>query len=239
MSIEVCFPSQPCFLFAGPTLRTPGGRSVLLPEDVTLRPPVARGDIDALLREADGNAGNIVGTIILADGVFHQSLAVAHAELREAIHAGWSVWGLSSMGAIRAREMHTLGMIGYGQVYEKFLAEEDFQDDEVALLHEADPPYRCFSEPLVHMRAALEAWQAAGWMLPALCTEVADTMKSLWYGDRTMERFQQTIGEVLERSRNLSALQNREQLELSFADFDRYRLKTSDLASFLERGLWR
>ncbi|WP_425300876.1 TfuA-like protein, partial [Nocardia wallacei] len=33
-------------------------------------------------------------------------------EIREALEAGWSVWGLSSMGAIRAAEMRLLGMRG-------------------------------------------------------------------------------------------------------------------------------
>ena len=38
------------------------------------------------------------------------------------------------MGAIRAREMAHLGMRGFGRVFERFVAEDDFQDDEVALL---------------------------------------------------------------------------------------------------------
>ena len=65
------------------------------------------------------------------------------------------MWGLSSMGAIRAREMAHLGMRGYGSVYAPFATEGDFQDDEVALLHEPNAPYRPVSEPLVHLREAV------------------------------------------------------------------------------------
>ena len=100
-----------------------------------MRPPVRRLDV-AKLTATERRPG----TLVIVDGLFHDTLAVGHAEIREAMRRGWRVWGLSSMGAIRAREMAPLGMKGFGRVFERFEAEADFQDDEVALLHEPRPP---------------------------------------------------------------------------------------------------
>jgi hypothetical protein len=139
------------FLFAGPTLaRSPHAR--VLVRGVSVRSPVKRGDVERLVEAYPASRGR-PGVIVLADGLFHDTLAVGHAELRAALRAGWRLWGLSSMGAIRAHEMAPLGMRGFGRVYERFQAEPDFQDDEVALLHGPAPEYRTLSEPLVHLRA--------------------------------------------------------------------------------------
>src|SRR5580700_6059608 len=130
-------------LFVGPTLAS-SPRARLLTKGFRLHRPIRRHDIDALLAER-----RQPGIVVIVDGVFHDTLAVGHAEIRTALGLGWRIWGLSSMGAIRAREMSSLGMRGFGRVFERFMAEEDFQDDEVALLHEPNAPYRPVSEPLV------------------------------------------------------------------------------------------
>ena len=137
------------FLFAGPSLLDSNSRQ-LDTSFVRLKPPAKRGDIDLLLNEEDA-----AGTIILADGRFHSELAVGHSELRRAIRAGWEIWGVSSMGAIRACEMRSTGMKGFGVIYGFFMDDPDFADDEVALLHIPDPPYHAVSEPLVHTRMFL------------------------------------------------------------------------------------
>src|SRR5437016_2488112 len=62
-------PSTPeLILFAGPSLP----RSLPLPEGATVLPPVRRGDLPALLRNRRP------GALAIADGLFHQSLAVGH-----------------------------------------------------------------------------------------------------------------------------------------------------------------
>ena len=97
-------------MFAGPTLARLGDPRVAERAGFDVRSPVRRGDIAALLDKTPG-------VLVVVDGVFNQSLAVGHAELRSAIAAGWQVFGLSSMGAVRAFEMRNLGMIGFGRVY--------------------------------------------------------------------------------------------------------------------------
>src|SRR5579862_9150728 len=111
-----------CILFAGPSLY-PAGRMLTVPPGVQVLPPAQRGDIAALCRTS------VPGVCVLADGLFHQCAAVGHAELRMALQSGWAVWGLASMGAIRAYEMRAMGVRGFGRVYEMFQSDGDFQDD--------------------------------------------------------------------------------------------------------------
>jgi hypothetical protein len=190
-----------------------------------VRPPVKRSDVTKLVEAADEP-----GVLVIVDGVFHDKLAVGHAEIRDAMERGWVVWGLSSMGAIRAREMASLGMRGFGRVFERFTREADFQDDEVALLHEPTPPYRAVSEPLVHLRTAIEFLVERNIVSQADATAVVDDLKSRWFGERTVRG---TIEALARR-----APEARESIRRELTDFQRFALKTRDLELFLERHPW-
>jgi hypothetical protein len=170
------------------------------------------------------------GTIVVVDGVFHDSLAVGHAEIRSALERGWRVWGLASMGAIRAREMAHLGMRGFGRVFEHFCREGDFQDDEVALLHEPAAPYRPVSEPLVHLRAAVHHLVACGLVGEADGRAVTADLKARWYGERTRGRAERALLERVGGPESAAGRRVREEL----ADFARFRWKTIDLEMFLD-----
>jgi hypothetical protein len=213
------------FLFAGPTLARDHG-SVQIPADVRLLPPVGRGDVDALVQQ------ELPGVAVLVDGLFHDRLAVGHEEIRKALEAGWSVWGLSSMGAIRAREMRSHGMRGFGRVYDLYETEEDFQDDEVALLHAPDGPYRPVSEPMVHLRAALQDWSLRGWINPDAARVAVDHLKSLWFGYRTLRALESI---ALAKATG----DKRPNITRACERFDQYRLKTADLVDFLRVTPWR
>jgi hypothetical protein len=143
--------------------------------------------------------------------------------LRAAIEAGWQVWGLSSMGAIRAAEMRSLGMRGFGAVYQRFVDDPRFRDDEVALLHEPSPPYRTFSEPLVHVRAGLEALGREG-LAAADAERILAALYPLWFGDRTAARIHQAAAAVIGDGAATAWL----------ARFDEFQRKSQDLAGFLE-----
>jgi len=213
-------------LFAGPTLYSLPDPLAHVPPDLRLRRPVRRGDVWAAARRYEP------GILVIVDGRFHQALAVGHREIREAIELGWIVWGLSSMGAIRAREMRDLGMKGYGQVYDRFWAEDDFQDDEVALLHELKAPYRAASEPMAHLRAAAEYLRVHEFISIADHDRIVDALKSLWYGDRTLPLFHRMVLDAVPPAVH-------PQVRAELAAFDRFRLKSLDLKAFLASGIWR
>ncbi|MGI9550584.1 MAG: TfuA-like protein, partial [Aurantibacter sp.] len=136
-------------IYAGPSL-TAQTIQLINTSGFRLLPPIKRTDLTELVNE------KFSGNIIIADGIFQQVLAVGHKEIIKTIEAGSCVYGVSSLGAIRAYELRHYGMKGFGKVYSRFLESEDFQDDEVALLHESGPPYRYISEPLVHFRECID-----------------------------------------------------------------------------------
>jgi hypothetical protein len=215
-------------LFAGPTLAgSPHGRRLV--RGLRVRPPVRRGDVERLC-EAHATARRPPGVLVVADGLFHDTLAVGHAELRGALRDGWAVWGVSSMGAIRAREMESLGMRGFGRVFERFRGEPDFQDDEVALLHGPAPEWRPLTEPLVHLRAAADHLVARGLVGESAAREVVGALKQRWYGDRTRRGAIDAWGA---RARGGVAAVRRE-----LADFRPFELKTTDLEQLLQHRPW-
>ncbi len=94
---------QKIIVFLGPSLDQAAAEKILPAE---YHPPAKRGDLLAAVQDG----ATIIGLI---DGVFHQESAVAHREILTAIKKGVRVVGASSMGALRAAEMDTLGMVGY------------------------------------------------------------------------------------------------------------------------------
>src|SRR3990170_5427699 len=94
--------------------------------DADYRPPVKRDDIKWLIRSSP----EIIGII---DGVFFDSAAVAHREIIEALKGGITVVGGGSMGALRASELESYGMIGVGKVFEMYRKGIIESDDEVAV----------------------------------------------------------------------------------------------------------
>ena len=86
-------------IFTGPSLSHTEASGIL---EAEYRPPVRRGDIQEAMKENP----DIIGII---DGVFHQSPAVGHREIIDAIRRGVKVVGGASMGALRASELSELG----------------------------------------------------------------------------------------------------------------------------------
>lgn len=215
-------------IFAGPTLAGLSEHSLIERSGFELRPPAARGDIRAIL---DGEHEG-PGLIVIVDGCFHQSLALGHAELRRAIDAGWKVWGISSMGAIRAFEMRSLGMCGFGRVFEHFLSDDDFQDDEVALLHSPEPPYVPATEPMVHLRHLMLSLVNHQIIAFDAAQQVVDDLKACWFGERDLDLLHSRVHAIA------GPEVGRATREIAGRLLPRCRIKSSDLAAFLERRIW-
>ena len=213
-------------LFAGPTLHRARAIRPLDLDAFDLQPPIQRGDLPRLLARR-----RPPGCLILVDGLFHNVLSVGHVEIRDALAAGYTVWGMSSMGAIRAREMGPLGMRGFGRVYASYCGPGDFRDDEVALVHEPTPPYAEHSEPLVHLRAGLADLVARGLLTPADSDGTVEELRRMWYCERTLAL---TCRLLTDRAPELAPV-----LPAWVEDFDRFRVKALDLLDFVEGEVWR
>src|SRR5215211_6351336 len=198
-----------CWMFVGPTLN--GAASIAKENGVRLLPPVTRGDVERLV------STRRPGVLAIVDGQFHQCLSVGHAEIRLAIAQGWEVWGLSSMGAIRACEMRHMGMHGFGEVYEWFCRDDDFRDDEVALTHGPTSPYIALSEPLVHIRVWLRELVKMRLLSAAQEKRLLKELMSMWFGERTLSRVRAMV---------LALIPDRvREIDETLAGFDRFRLK--------------
>ena len=92
--------------------------------DALYAPPVQRGNILADIRSG-------VNGILILDGLFHQALSVSPSEIMDALRRGIRVFGASSMGALRAVELESYGMVGVGEVFEYIRNADAFRDDFV------------------------------------------------------------------------------------------------------------
>lgn len=212
------------YMFVGPTAVGSVIETKSTPE-ITFMPPVRRGDIAKLVSSRQTPA-----TMAIVDGTYFAYPAVGHIEIRDAIQRGWEVWGLSSMGAIRAFEMRDLGMRGFGTVYEEFFKQIDFQDDEVALIHGDEAPYVPLSEPLIHLRRCLKSFVVRGHITEAAAIAIAAALKSVWFGKRTVAHF----GALLESVPGGISLTYRELV----SEVDAHRVKREDLERFIRESPW-
>jgi hypothetical protein len=140
-------------VFLGPTLSRPEAAELL---EAVFRPPARRGDIHRALRDQ-------FRTIVLIDGEFHGRPSVWQREILDALAEGVAVHGSSSMGALRAAELYSFGMVGHGRIFEWYRDGVIDADDEVALTYgPVELGYPPLSEPLVNIRATLAAAVPSG-----------------------------------------------------------------------------
>ena len=167
------------FVFLGPTLPVAEARLIL---DATYLPPVAMGDISALMERRPT-------AIAIIDGLFQRVPAVWHKEILFALSQGVRVFGSSSMGALRAAELHMFGMEGAGKVFEAYRDGLFEDDDEVAVIHGPEEfGYRQISEAMVNLRAGLQRAEAAGLISPATRQALLREAKRMFYPERSWPR---------------------------------------------------
>lgn len=173
-------------VFLGPTLPVDEARSVL---DADYRPPAAQGDLYRAALEQPP-------AICLVDGYFSRVPAVWHKEVLWAMEQGIHVFGSSSMGALRAAELDSFGMVGVGEVYQAYRDGRLEADDEVAVAHgPADSGYRAVSDALVNIRATLRAAVAADVLPAETAEELVETARGLFYPDRSYPLLLETAAE--------------------------------------------
>ena len=208
-------------IFVGPTL-TPNFDKALL-SSWTIHPPAKRGDIESLVKQYTVSK-DLELEIAIVDGLFYSVPAVGHQEIIDALREGIKVYGLSSMGAIRAAELQSYGMIGYGQVYAQFMKNKDLPDDAVTQLHGNSPDYAAYSEPYIHLEAALRELYSDCSIDAKQYRSIREYLLSQWYGHRSWDLL----------SSLLAPLIGVKEAELLLSNTERFQIKTIDLMNFLE-----
>ncbi len=172
-------------VYIGTSISHGDARKIL---DAEYRPPVRRNDISRLI----SSSPDIIGII---DGVFFDSASVAHREIIEALKRGITVIGGASMGALRASELDSYGMLGAGRIYEMYRLGIIESDDEVAVTFDAET-MQPLSIPLVNIRATAKAMQDAGVMTEEQVRSIIDTTRKMFYPDRN---YQNIISECIKK----------------------------------------
>lgn len=162
-------------IFAGPSL--PFG---CLKAGWIRLPPAGRGDILRVLLTRKPHA------IGLIDGWIHDRPSVGHKEILLAISEGVKVLGSSGIGAIRAAELHTFGMLGVGKVYGAYAEGLIDGDDEVALA--TINGAKAKSVALIDVRATLQSAIVEGAVKRGLAIKILTAAKRLHYMERTYPR---------------------------------------------------
>ncbi|WP_204080917.1 TfuA-like protein [Mycobacterium riyadhense] len=180
---------------------TTGGRVV-----VTAGPTISAKDIHAVIPNAEvvppisfGDAfryGLLPGdTLLIVDGLFFQHASVRHKELLTLMADGIRVVGSSSMGALRAAELHPFGMEGYGWVFEGYRDGVLEADDEVGMVHgDAQDGYPVFVDALVNIRQTAARAVESGLLSAPLAHQLIESARSTPFTMRTWHRLLDAVG---------------------------------------------
>ena len=187
---------QKIIVFLGPSLEQTAAEEIL---SAHYLPPARRGNLLA----AVNNGATIIGLI---DGVFHQESAVAHREILTALKKGVQVIGSSSMGALRAAEMDTLGMVGIGKIYNMYKSGELESDDEVALVFDPSSGM-ALSEPLINIRFTLRRAKDSGIIDIGAHDALLAAARSVFYPQRTYRTIAYQAGEAIDEKTRAQFLQ--------------------------------
>ena len=179
-------------IFCGPTLAEQDRAPFA---DLEFRSPVRQGELFAATRQKPRAIGII-------DGYFDGQPAVWHKEILWALTQGIAVFGASSMGALRAAELHAFGMRGVGKIFEAYRDGALTDDDEVALIHgPAETGYLRLSEPMVNIRATLDLAVAQGILDRPTRDRLTAAAKAQFYQQRSWAGVLATVGDPANAAR--------------------------------------
>ena len=111
---------------------------------------------------------------------------------------GIHVYGSASIGALRAAELQSFGMIGIGRIFEAFRDGILADDDEVAVLHAPEElGYPVLTEAMVNIRATLDKAVAEGVLDDRLAARLAGIAKALFYKECSWDTILRLAGRDL------------------------------------------
>ncbi|WP_375198069.1 TfuA-like protein [Sphingobium sp.] len=160
-------------VYAGPSCH-----AELLGTDLVLHPPAAAGDMAR-------RCGDAPCTIVLIDGYFGHVRSPWHKEILHLMSLGFRMIGAASMGALRAAELDSAGMLGIGAIYHGFRTGLLTGDDEVALVHAPkELRYRPLTMALVDVRAKLVEEVRARRLSPATARHMVEDARAVPFSIR-------------------------------------------------------
>jgi hypothetical protein len=190
------------FVFGGPSL---AGLSPAERGGVKILPPAKRDDLLRLVQ-----ARRLPGAILLVDGLFGTSLAVSPAECRQVMACGWRLFGCSSLGALRAAELYSFGMVGIGSIYLWLRCGALWDDSDLASAFTVDGD-KAISVPMVWVRAIVERLRLGASISDPTPRRMLSAARAIYWSERSwndvMEAWKKDglSGRSLARARQLIA----------------------------------
>ncbi len=172
-------------VFLGPSLNRDVAAGLL---DAEFRAPVAQGDV---LRALETRPA----AIAIIDGVFTHQPTVRHREILWALAEGVPVFGVASMGALRAAELWRQGMIGSGLIYRWYRRFPLLADDAVAVTHAPqEAGGQALSAALVDLRRSLSAAVRSGGLDAGAARDLAARAAAMPFSGRGCQALEAESG---------------------------------------------
>lgn len=153
--------------------------------DAEYRPPAQKWDI-----MSDYLKG--AREFILIDGVFLDEYPTPPKEIKTILdEKEATVWGASSMGALRAVELRNLGMKGVGLVYQHYLTGKVEDDDEVAVVFHRESGVS-HSYPLINLRYTLKSLEVNNKISKYISEEILKIEKNKYFPFRNLNSIKET-----------------------------------------------
>lgn len=163
-------------VFLGPSCPLDQAKEVI---DADFLPPARRGDVALVAHQQ-------VDMIVLIDGMMVYDYCPSPMEVFRAIEGGITVLGSASLGALRAVELETFGMVGSGWVFDQYKTGEIESDDEVvSLLH--PETFAPLTVPLVRIRYGLSRLVESGAVTQEQRAKVIADLRATYYEARSKE----------------------------------------------------
>lgn len=168
------------FVFGGPSLE-------LIPQtllkNATFLPPIKRGDLETLMHAQKP------AICLIVDGVFGANMSITPTECRQLMERGWMLCGCSSMGALRAADLWSLGMIGLGSIYNLFRLGYLKSDADVAVAYEKDNlnHFKELTVSIVHLIYVLKLLQNKNEIDQRQLKQMLLQAKKVFWVDRTWD----------------------------------------------------
>lgn len=177
-------------VFVGPSIEKRDIKEIM-GDHIQVHPPIRRGDLEKF------DKGYIV---LIIDGVFGSVLAISPQEIQDFILRGNIVYGASSMGALRASELWSCGMIGYGKIFEAYKLKKVVSDAEVALIF-SENDYCPLSEPLIHLRFFLQEMHSLKFLTKEESETVFRQMENIYFPELSFERLFEELKDKIDHDK--------------------------------------
>jgi hypothetical protein len=163
-------------VFSGPST---ADSAVLEMPEVCPHPPVMHGDLYRLRLEPGDK-------VLIIDGLYQHEAPVRHKEILSLCASGVQVYGAASIGALRASELHGLGMPGLGTVFGWYRDGRLNSDADVAVVHgDADVGFRAFTHAMVSILDRCEELQRTGRLDAHSAAAVTEIARSVHFTERS------------------------------------------------------